>query len=299
MPFALVAVPLLFTLCFLFERYVLVPLIRRFDTIQEYVFLTAIGWCLGIAQLAADVPAADAGAARFLNVESKYGGHYLPENSSWAKQTVAHNTLVVDEGSHFGGNWKAGQENNTELLHFEAGERADVAMAGESTLVGLGWLLLAVGHLQLLSVVFSVILIGLGIDFAVHMVARLELIQDVHLRARLASWPPIIADIRDNELATREIVVQIAHPLFAEHGVPLSRASEAVHEGSWPAVVPPSVDAATVYSKLVRDPRFTYVASQRYMVTANSAREYAAAAEAAEGLVVLVRDALGGSGSQR
>jgi Kef-type K+ transport system membrane component KefB len=25
---------------------------RRFDTIQEYVFLTAIGWCLGIAQLA-------------------------------------------------------------------------------------------------------------------------------------------------------------------------------------------------------------------------------------------------------
>jgi Kef-type K+ transport system membrane component KefB len=25
---------------------------RRFDTIQEYVFLTAIGWCMGMAQLA-------------------------------------------------------------------------------------------------------------------------------------------------------------------------------------------------------------------------------------------------------
>ncbi len=35
-----------------FERYVLVALIRRFDTIQEYVFLTAVGWCLGVAQLA-------------------------------------------------------------------------------------------------------------------------------------------------------------------------------------------------------------------------------------------------------
>ena len=46
------AVPLLVTLCFAFERYVLLPLIRHFDTIQEYVFLTAIGWCLGIAQLA-------------------------------------------------------------------------------------------------------------------------------------------------------------------------------------------------------------------------------------------------------
>jgi hypothetical protein len=71
----------------------------------------------------------DYGAARFLNVESKYGGHYLPENTSWAKQTVAHNTLVVDETSHFGGNWRLGQENSTALLHFEAGERADVAMA--------------------------------------------------------------------------------------------------------------------------------------------------------------------------
>ena len=71
----------------------------------------------------------DYGAARFLNVESKYGGHYLPENTSWAKQTVAHNTLVVDEDSHFGGNWKLGQENSTIVLHFEAGEQADVAMA--------------------------------------------------------------------------------------------------------------------------------------------------------------------------
>lgn len=45
----------------------------------------------------------DYGAARFLNVESKYGGHYLPENKTWAKQTIAHNTVVVDEKSHFNG----------------------------------------------------------------------------------------------------------------------------------------------------------------------------------------------------
>ena len=46
------AIPALITVAFLFERYVLQPLIQRFDTIQEYVFLTAIGWCLGMAQLA-------------------------------------------------------------------------------------------------------------------------------------------------------------------------------------------------------------------------------------------------------
>ncbi|UCC57179.1 MAG: cation:proton antiporter [Gammaproteobacteria bacterium] len=47
-----VAVPSLVLVSFLFERYVLVRLMRRFDTIQEYVFLTSIGWCLGMAQLA-------------------------------------------------------------------------------------------------------------------------------------------------------------------------------------------------------------------------------------------------------
>jgi Kef-type K+ transport system membrane component KefB len=47
-----IAVPLLAMIAFLFERYVLVRLMRRFDTIQEYVFLTSIGWCLGMAQLA-------------------------------------------------------------------------------------------------------------------------------------------------------------------------------------------------------------------------------------------------------
>ena len=47
-----IALPLLVTFSLLFERYILQRLIRRFDTIQEYVFLTAIGWCLGMAQLA-------------------------------------------------------------------------------------------------------------------------------------------------------------------------------------------------------------------------------------------------------
>jgi Kef-type K+ transport system membrane component KefB len=38
-------------LAYLVERYVLVPLIERFDVIQEYIFLLAIGWCLGLAEL--------------------------------------------------------------------------------------------------------------------------------------------------------------------------------------------------------------------------------------------------------
>ena len=47
------ALPLLVLVAFLLERVILVRLIRRFDAIGEYVFLTAIGWCLGVSQLAA------------------------------------------------------------------------------------------------------------------------------------------------------------------------------------------------------------------------------------------------------
>lgn len=60
----------------------------------------------------------DYGAARFLNIEAKQGGRYLPENESWGKQTVAHNTLVVDEQSHFGGDAKAANRLAPKQLYF-------------------------------------------------------------------------------------------------------------------------------------------------------------------------------------
>ena len=44
--------PLLVVLAFLVTRFVLLPLLGRFDKIQEYIFLLAIGWCIGLAELA-------------------------------------------------------------------------------------------------------------------------------------------------------------------------------------------------------------------------------------------------------
>jgi oligo-alginate lyase len=52
----------------------------------------------------------DYGAARFVGVEQKYGGRYLPENAGYASQTIAHNTLVVDETSHFKGVEKTAEQ---------------------------------------------------------------------------------------------------------------------------------------------------------------------------------------------
>lgn len=71
----------------------------------------------------------DYGAARFLNVPTKEGGRYLPENNSWAKQTIAHNTLVLNETSQFGGDWRVSQKYWPTLLHFQAGDALNVVSA--------------------------------------------------------------------------------------------------------------------------------------------------------------------------
>ncbi len=49
------SLPGLVAFAWLFERYVLIRALRRFDKIHEYMFLVAIGWCLGMAQLAASL----------------------------------------------------------------------------------------------------------------------------------------------------------------------------------------------------------------------------------------------------
>ncbi len=46
------ALPGVLIFAFVFSRFVLTRLLARFDTIQEYIFLLAIGWCLGMAELA-------------------------------------------------------------------------------------------------------------------------------------------------------------------------------------------------------------------------------------------------------
>lgn len=62
----------------------------------------------------------DYGAARWVNIDQKGGGRYLPENNSWAKQSIAHNTLVINETSHYNGDVKTGEFHHPELYYFDA-----------------------------------------------------------------------------------------------------------------------------------------------------------------------------------
>lgn len=48
----LVSLPLLVGFAFVFVRFVLLKLMAKFDVFHEFIFLVAIGWCLGFAELA-------------------------------------------------------------------------------------------------------------------------------------------------------------------------------------------------------------------------------------------------------
>lgn len=48
----LAALPLVIGGAFVFVKYVLLKLILKFDRFHEYIFLLAIGWCLGLAEIA-------------------------------------------------------------------------------------------------------------------------------------------------------------------------------------------------------------------------------------------------------
>lgn len=60
----------------------------------------------------------DYGSARWVNIDQKSGGGYLKENKSWAKQSLAHNTIVVDQRSQFGGNTKKANPFHAEPWYY-------------------------------------------------------------------------------------------------------------------------------------------------------------------------------------
>lgn len=71
----------------------------------------------------------DYGAARWVNIEQKDGGGYLKENKSWAKQTVAHNTLVINRQSQFGASVKEADQYHGDPYLFEVNTELKVVSA--------------------------------------------------------------------------------------------------------------------------------------------------------------------------
>lgn len=73
----------------------------------------------------------DYGAARWVNIEHKDGGGYLTENQTWAKESIAHNTLVVNKDSHFDGNVQEADLTSGTHYFFSATDSVSVVSAVE------------------------------------------------------------------------------------------------------------------------------------------------------------------------
>ena len=73
----------------------------------------------------------DYGSARFIGIEQKYGGRYLPENTAYAAQTIAHNTIVADETSHFNGNSDLGEKYHAQKLFSSVNNPASLVVSAK------------------------------------------------------------------------------------------------------------------------------------------------------------------------
>lgn len=71
----------------------------------------------------------DYGAARWVNIDQKGGGRYLKENNTWAKQSIAHNTLVINETSHYNGDIRIGEKHHPDLYYFNGEGNVQVISA--------------------------------------------------------------------------------------------------------------------------------------------------------------------------
>ena len=74
----------------------------------------------------------DYGFGRWINIEPKFGGRYLPENDSYAMQTIAHNTVVVDQRTQNGFDEDAAEATWGERHFFDAGNASAQIMSARA-----------------------------------------------------------------------------------------------------------------------------------------------------------------------
>ena len=74
----------------------------------------------------------DYGAARWVNIDQKGGGRYLKENKTWAKQSIAHNTIVINETSHYNGDIRIGEKHHPDLFYFNGTGDVQVVSAKDN-----------------------------------------------------------------------------------------------------------------------------------------------------------------------
>jgi hypothetical protein len=129
---------------------------------------------------------------------------------------------------------------------------------------------------------------------------QLGLIGSRELRDRLAAWDGVVAELRDNEVAMRELILGSIIPYLADRGVPLPRAwsllpdigllGEQGEARDWPGELMTDSDAARAYSSLIGDPEFEVLVATRYVWL--NVEEYSDAIEFVDELLARIAEDL-------
>ena len=134
---SMLGLPLLAGAALLVVRFMLLPLIARFDRFHEYIFLLALGWCLGMAE-----------AAKALGLSEEIGAFI-------AGITIATSPI----SQYIAVNLKPLRDFFLILFFFAVGARFDVALIGQ---VWAPALLLSILVLALKPVVYRFLLKGVS-----------------------------------------------------------------------------------------------------------------------------------------
>lgn len=134
---SLLSLPLLVGAALLAVRFILLPLITRFDRFHEYIFLLALGWCLGMAE-----------AAKALGLSEEIGAFI-------AGITIATSPI----SQYIAVNLKPLRDFFLILFFFSVGARFDLALLGQ---VWAPALLLGALVLGLKPVVYRFLLKGVS-----------------------------------------------------------------------------------------------------------------------------------------
>jgi len=122
---------------------------------------------------------------------------------------------------------------------------------------------------------------GTGALDALLSSGRLEWIDDLALRTRIAGLPGVIQELRDNEEVGREFVTLVLQPYLAEAGVPVARSLRLGRDWTFPQGSETEADAA--YRRILADPAFESHVAFRYSWVNEG--EYRAAREHLRGLL--------------
>jgi Kef-type K+ transport system membrane component KefB len=133
----LISLPLMILFSWLFVKYVLLKLLEKFDAFHEYIFLVAIAWCLGLAEL------------------SEFAGLSLEIGAFVAGVTIATSPIALYIADHL----KPLRDFFLVLFFFSIGAGFNMDMLAE---VAIPAIVIAAAMLALKPIVFKYFLRGMS-----------------------------------------------------------------------------------------------------------------------------------------